>query len=42
LSGTLKERPDASPALRNQLSNLSQLHARDSAGRFPVELEFSF
>lgn len=42
LSGTLKERPEASPALRSQLSNLSQLHPRDSAGRFPVELEFSF
>jgi hypothetical protein len=42
LSGTLKERPEASPALRNQLSNLSQLRPRDASGRFPVELEFSF
>jgi hypothetical protein len=42
LSGTLKERAEASPALRNQLSNLSQLRPRDSAGRFPVELEFTF
>jgi hypothetical protein len=42
LTGTLKERAEASPALRNQLSNLSQLRARDSAGRFPVELEFTF
>jgi hypothetical protein len=42
LSGTLKERPEASPALRNQLSNLSQLRPRDAAGRFPVELEFTF
>jgi hypothetical protein len=42
LSGTLKERPDASPALRNQLSNLSQLRPRDASGRFPVELEFTF
>jgi hypothetical protein len=42
LSGTLKERPEASPALRNQLANLSQLHPRDSYGRFPVELEFTF
>jgi hypothetical protein len=41
LSGTLKERPEASPALRNQLSNLSQLRPRDSSGRFPVELEFT-
>ena len=42
LSGTLKERAEASPALRNQLNNLSQLRPRDSAGRFPVELEFTF
>jgi hypothetical protein len=42
LSGTLRERPEASPALRNQLSNLSQLRPRDSSGRFPVELEFTF
>jgi len=42
LAGTLKERPEASPALRNQLNSLAQFKARDSAGRFPVELEFSF
>jgi hypothetical protein len=42
LSGTLKERAEASPTLRNQLNNLSQLRPRDSAGRFPVELEFTF
>jgi hypothetical protein len=42
LSGTLKERPEASPILRNQLSNLSQLRPRDASGRFPVELEFTF
>ena len=42
LSGTLKERAEASPALRGQLNNLSQLRPRDSAGRFPVELEFTF
>ncbi len=42
LSGTLKERAEASPALRNQLNNLSQIHPRDSSGRFPVELEFTF
>ena len=41
-SGTLKERPEASPALRNQLGNLAQLHVRDAAGRFPVELEFTY
>jgi type II secretion system (T2SS) protein N len=42
LSGTLKERAEASPALRNQLNNLAQLRPRDSSGRFPVELEFTF
>jgi len=42
LSGTLKERAEASPTLRNQLNNLSQLRPRDSLGRFPVELEFTF
>jgi Type II secretion system (T2SS), protein N len=41
LSGTLKERAEASPALRNQLSSLSQLRPRDAAGRFPVDLEFT-
>jgi hypothetical protein len=39
LSGTVKERPDASPALRAQLDQLAQLHARDSQGRLPVDLE---
>ncbi len=41
LSGTVKERPDAPPALRGQLDNLTQLHARDAQGRIPVELEFT-
>jgi hypothetical protein len=41
LSGTLKERAEASPALRNQLGSLSQLRPRDTAGRFPVDLEFT-
>lgn len=42
LSGTLKEGPDATADLRNQLSELSQMHARDPDGRFPVDLEFTF
>jgi Type II secretion system (T2SS), protein N len=42
LSGTLKERPEASPTLRDQLNNLAQLRPRDSSGRFPVDLEFTF
>jgi hypothetical protein len=42
LTGTIKERPEASPALLIQLSNLAQLRRRDSFGRLPLELEFSF
>jgi hypothetical protein len=42
LSGTLRERPEASPALRNQLAGMAQLRPRDASGRFPVELEFSY
>jgi hypothetical protein len=41
LSGTIKERADAAPALRAQLQELTQLHARDAQGRIPVELEFT-
>jgi hypothetical protein len=41
-SGAVKERPDTPPALRNQLANIAQLHARDAQGRIPVDLEFSF
>jgi Type II secretion system (T2SS), protein N len=42
LSGTVKERADASPELRKELDNVAQLHARDSEGRLPVDLEFTF
>jgi hypothetical protein len=41
LTGTLKERPEASPALRDQLAGISQLRPRDASGRFPVEVEFT-
>jgi hypothetical protein len=41
LSGTVRERSAASPALRSQLDLLTQMHARDAAGRIPVELEFT-
>jgi general secretion pathway protein N len=41
LSGTVRERPEASQALRNELTNLSQLKPRDSAGRIPIDLEFA-
>ena len=39
LSGTLRERAEASAALRSQLDNLSQLRGRDPQGRIPVDLE---
>jgi hypothetical protein len=41
LSGTVKERDDAPPALRSQLDNLARLHARDAQGRIQVDLEFT-
>ena len=41
LSGTIKERPDASAALRAQLADLANLHARDAQGAIPVDLEFT-
>ena len=42
LSGTVKERADAPPALRKDLDNVAQLHARDAQGRIPIDLEFTF
>jgi hypothetical protein len=42
LSGTVKERAEASPALRKELDNVAQLHARDAQGRIPIDLEFTF
>jgi hypothetical protein len=41
LTGTLKERADAPPALLDQLQSVSQLRARDPQGRIPVDLEFA-
>jgi Type II secretion system (T2SS), protein N len=41
LSGTLKERAGAPPALRSQLQNLSRLRGRDPQGRIPVDLEIA-
>jgi hypothetical protein len=41
LSGTIKARPEAAPALRAELATLTQLHAPDARGRIPVELEFT-
>jgi hypothetical protein len=42
LSGALRARPDAPPALRNQLDSLAQVRPRDAQGRIPVDLEFTF
>jgi hypothetical protein len=42
LSGTVRERAGAPPALLSQLENLSQLRGRNPQGRIPVDLEFSF
>jgi Type II secretion system (T2SS), protein N len=42
LSGTIKARDDAPEALRREIDQLAQLHARDAEGRIPVDLEFSF
>ena len=42
LSGTVKERADAPPALRKELDNVAQLHARDAQGRIPIDLEFTY
>ena len=41
LSGTVRERAGAPPALLAQVDTLTQLHARDGQGRVPVELEFT-
>lgn len=41
LTGTVKERSAAPAALRSQLEDLAQMHARDAEGRIPVELEFT-
>jgi hypothetical protein len=41
LSGTIRERAGAPPALTSQLNDLAQLHARDAEGRLPVDLEFT-
>lgn len=41
-SGTLKERPEASPALRAELQSVAQLRPRDPQGRIPADLEFTY
>jgi hypothetical protein len=41
LTGTVKERGEALPALHQQLQNLSQLRGLDPQGRVPIDLEFT-
>jgi Type II secretion system (T2SS), protein N len=41
LTGTVKERANAPPALLQQLQSLSQLRGRDPEGRIPIDLEFT-
>jgi hypothetical protein len=40
VTGTLREHPDAPPALRSQVDSIAQMRPRDTQGRIPVELEF--
>jgi hypothetical protein len=42
LTGVVRERADASAALRSQIDNLAQLRGRDPQGRIPLDLEFRF
>jgi hypothetical protein len=41
LSGRVKARSGAPPALIRQLDGLAQMHARDAQGAIPVDLEFT-
>ena len=42
LTGTLRERPEAPAALVSDLEGIVQLRGRDSQGRIPVDLEFTW
>jgi hypothetical protein len=42
LSGSVQERGEIPEALRRELDDIGQLHARDARGRIPVDLEFSY
>jgi hypothetical protein len=42
VSGTLQERADTPAELRSELADLVQMRGRDSRGRIPIDLEFSF
>lgn len=42
VSGSIAERGEIPDALRRELDQIAQMHARDAQGRIPVELEFSY
>ena len=42
LAGTVKERNGAPVPVRRQLADLAQIRGRDSEGRIPIDLEFTF
>jgi general secretion pathway protein N len=42
VSGTIQERPGAPAELHKDLEDLARMRGRDSQGRIPVDLEFSF
>jgi hypothetical protein len=42
LSGSIQERGEIPDALRRELDQIAQMHARDAQGRIPVDLEFSY
>jgi len=42
ISGTVQERTDTPAELRRDLTDLVQMRGRDSQGRIPIDLEFSF
>jgi hypothetical protein len=42
VSGTVQERADTPAELRRDLTDLVQMRGRDSQGRIPIDLEFSF
>ncbi len=42
LTGTMKARNDAPPALQEEIQRLAQMRGRDANGRVPVDVEFTF
>ncbi len=42
LSATIRERAELAPDLRKEIADLAQLRGRDTDGRIPVDLEFTY